>query len=305
MIVGSRTLARIMVLAAKVAPTGCTVLITGETGTGKEVVARTIHDHGNRSNGPFLAVNISNIPENLIESQLFGHTHGAFTGADSTREGVFVSAETGTLLLDEVDDLPLHLQPKLLRALETKAVHPVGSDCPRPVDVRIIAATSQNLDSLTEQGKFRLDLFYRLNVIHLEIPPLRERPEDIPLLANYFIDRFSRVFRKSSKALGPDAQAFMLRYSWPGNVRELEHVIEHAVILSEGDQIGLKDFPDELVAAHSDYPDNLKQAVSEFKRAFVKSTLDRCHGDSDEAARELGISVSTLYRTIETTSLAS
>jgi DNA-binding NtrC family response regulator len=237
---------RVLRLIEKIAPTESTVLITGESGTGKELVAGAIHQLSKRAEAVFLAVNAGALPDQLIESELFGHVRGAFTGADRERRGLFEQAAGGTLFLDEVAEMAPHLQVSLLRVLESGEIRPVGSSETRPVDVRVIAATNQDPLAAVRRGVLREDLFFRLNVFHLELPPLRERSEDIPILAAYFTERYSRALGKQVTRFSPDAQVALMRYDYPGNVRELEHAIERAVVLAESDTITLEDLPPSL-----------------------------------------------------------
>jgi DNA-binding NtrC family response regulator len=226
-----------------VAPTSSTVLILGESGTGKELVARAIHQMSPRSKKPFVAVNCGAIPKELVESELFGHVRGAFTGAHGARAGLFETADGGTILLDEVGDLPLAAQVKLLRVLQDGEIKRVGADEARTVDVRVLAATNVDLMSRIQAGQFRRDLYYRLNVIAIELPSLRERGDDVVLLANHYLQKFARSMQREPKQLGPDAVRALREYEWPGNVRELEHAIEHAMVLSQKDVICASDLP--------------------------------------------------------------
>jgi transcriptional regulator with GAF, ATPase, and Fis domain len=226
-----------------VGPTSSTVLILGESGTGKELAARAIHQQSPRAKKPFVAVNCGAIPKELVESELFGHVRGAFTGAQTARTGLFETADGGTILLDEVGDLPLAAQVKLLRVLQEGEIKRVGADETRNVDVRVLAATNVDLMSRIQAGHFRRDLYYRLHVIAIELPPLRERGEDALLLANHYLQKFARSMRRQSKRLAPDAVRALREYDWPGNVRELEHAIEHAMVLSQRDVISAQDLP--------------------------------------------------------------
>src|SRR5438093_1371681 len=223
-----------------------TVLVSGESGTGKELVARTIHRRGPLAAGPFVAINCAGLSETLLDSQLFGHRRGAFTGAVNDHDGVFRAAEGGTLFLDEVAEIPLPLQAKFLRAVEQREVTPLGASRPVPVDVRIVAATNRNLDAEIRAGRFRTDLFYRLNVVHVELPPLRDRPEDVPLLVDHFVQRFSREYRVAPKRVVAEAMERLRTHPWPGNVRELQNAIERAFALSLADTITLDDLPPAL-----------------------------------------------------------
>jgi len=266
-----------------------TVLIYGETGVGKELLARSIHFSGARRERPFVAVNCAAIPEELFESELFGFRKGAFTGASEHRRGLFQMANGGTLLLDEIGEMPLHLQSKLLRAIEEKKVTSVGSDRPVEVDVRFIATTNKDLHAEAERGTFRRDLFYRLAVMPILVPPLRERPEDIPMLAEHFLESANRRCKKSLRGIAPESRQALLAYPWPGNVRELENVIERAVIVSKGDVLtGLERF---LVPGGAHAPVDLSlpfrdakaRVVEEFERAYVAGLLD-VHGGKLTAA---------------------
>ncbi|HEX6925298.1 MAG TPA: sigma-54 dependent transcriptional regulator, partial [Longimicrobiaceae bacterium] len=235
-------------LAARVAPYPTTVLITGESGSGKEAVARAIHASSPRRDGPFVGVNCGAIPENLLESELFGHEKGAFTGAERARDGLFMEANRGTLFLDEIGELPLALQVKLLRALQERTIRPVGGAQEREVDVRVLAATSRDLVQEVEDGRFREDLFYRINVIHLHLPPLRTRPEDIQALAEHFLERHGSRLGIRPEPLTPELVTVLARYSWPGNVRELENVIERGLVLSGG-RLGEEHLPQHVRSA--------------------------------------------------------
>ena len=287
---------------ATVAPTEATVLITGESGTGKELVARALHSGSARADKPMVTVNCAALAENLLESELFGHEKGSFTGADRRREGRFVQANGGTLFLDEIGEMPLPLQAKLLRALQEGEVQRVGSDAPLTVDVRVLAATNRDLREEVARRRFREDLYFRLNVISLEVPPLRDRGEDIPVLAAHFLERFAGRNRKSIRGFSPQAVDSLLRYAWPGNVRELENAVERAVILCNGDLIPRRELPAAITEAAS--PEEASSAavgalaglpLDELERRAIGETL-RCTGDNkSEAARQLGITRATLH----------
>lgn len=287
---------------ATVAPTEATVLITGELGTGKELVARALHSGSARADKPMVTVNCAALAENLLESELFGHEKGSFTGADRRREGRFVQANGGTLFLDEIGEMPLPLQAKLLRALQEGEVQRVGSDAPLTVDVRVLAATNRDLREEVARRRFREDLYFRLNVISLEVPPLRDRGEDIPVLAAHFLERFAGRNRKSIRGFSPQAVDSLLRYAWPGNVRELENAVERAVILCNGDLITRRELPAAITEAAS--PEEASSAavgalaglpLDELERRAIGETL-RCTGDNkSEAARQLGITRATLH----------
>jgi two-component system response regulator AtoC len=297
-IVRSRSMATLMDFVRQVASSNATVLIEGESGSGKEVVARALHDASPRHERPFLAVNVTAIPEPLIESYLFGHEKGAFTGAEAFRQGLFRAASGGTLFLDEVGDLPLTYQVKLLRAIESKEILPVGSDRPIRVDTRLVAATNRDLKSFVEEKRFRTDLYYRLSAIRVRVPPLRERAEDIAALAQYFLDKHAKEHGRPVVGFDSAALRRLLTYGWPGNVRELSNVVERATIVCPGKIVGVGDLPPEVaggVAEGLDYQD----ALADFERAFIATTLERTGGDRREAARVLNISLATLYRRLE------
>ncbi|HIU18338.1 MAG TPA: sigma 54-interacting transcriptional regulator [Candidatus Avidesulfovibrio excrementigallinarum] len=283
-------------LIATVAPSDATVLITGESGTGKELVARAIQRAGTRQDKPFVTINCAAISESLLESELFGHEKGAFTGADRRRDGRFAQADGGTLFLDEIGELPLQLQAKLLRALQQGEVQRVGSDTPFVVDVRVIAATNRDLRQEVAEGRFREDLYYRLNVIGLEVPPLRRRKEDIPLLAGVFLKRFAQANRKDIKGFTPQAMALLNRYSWPGNVRELENAVERAVILCPGGFVSENELP-MAVREGGQEPagDAALLPLDEVERQTILATLRAVDDNKSEAARRLGITRATLH----------
>ena len=283
----------------KVAHTNATVLIQGESGTGKELVARSIHFNSERSDGPFLAVNCGALPESLLESELFGHTRGSFTGAVADKKGLFRSAAGGTIFLDEIGDMPQSLQVKLLRALQEHEVVPVGSSVPIKVDARIVAATNKRLETEVAEGRFREDLFYRLNVVDIEVPPLRERRDDIPLLVKHFVARSTREQNADVRTVSQDAMDALACYDWPGNVRELENVIERAVILSS-DNIDLASLPPKITAGNDDNFKQLNQpTLDELERKYVLDVLTSVEEDKAMAAGILGIDLSTLYRKLK------
>jgi DNA-binding NtrC family response regulator len=295
----SAAMAKVMALAAQVAPSATTVLIEGESGAGKEVVARSIHEGSPRRDRPFLAVNVSALPETLAESQMFGHEKGSFTGADASSEGWFRGARGGTLFLDEMGDLALPLQVKLLRVLETKEVLPVGSTRPVKVDVRIIAATNADLQQAVQAKRFRSDLYYRLSSFRIRVPALRERPEDIPALARHFLCRHRKDHGVAVEGFDPHAMSALLTYPWPGNVRELSNAVERAVVVCRGKLISPEDLPPEVTGAAATRGGTYQEAMAEFERALLASELERTGGDRREAARALGVSLATLYRRIE------
>ncbi len=287
--------------AAQAATSDATILILGESGTGKEVLAQYIFSNSTRALKPFITVNCAAIPENLMESELFGYKKGSFTGAYSDKKGRFQEANGGTIFLDEIGEMPLQLQSKLLRILQEGEVNPVGGQAQK-VDVRIIAATNKNLRKLVEGGQFREDLFYRLNVIPLQIPPLRQRPEDLHSLISFFISKYCKKNKKSNLSLSADSLRLMENYSWPGNVRELENAIERAVILCLGHQITPEDLPDELSNGEgSGLQFNLGSGMTleEIELTVIQNSLKKNHGDKARTAEELGISLRTIYRKLD------
>ncbi|MBI4614255.1 MAG: sigma-54-dependent Fis family transcriptional regulator [Planctomycetes bacterium] len=282
----------------QVAPVRTTVLITGETGTGKEVVARSIHASGPWRSEPFLAVNCAALPETLLESELFGHEKGAFTGAVGKKMGLFEAAGDGTLFLDEVGTLTLGSQAKLLRAVEGKQVTRVGSTRPQVVSARIIAATARDLQKAAKEGEFRDDLYFRLAVMEIHLPALRERRGDIPLFVEHFVRKFSAELGKRVKGVDPPTMQRLLTYSWPGNLRELQNIIERGVILARGEQIGLAQLPVSVSGDAPDVecPDDLRSARKAFEREHIRQVLAASGGNVHEAARRLGVDPATLYR---------
>jgi DNA-binding NtrC family response regulator len=286
---------------ARSARTPSNVLVTGESGVGKELVARAIHGAGPRRDGPFIAVNCGAIPEALLESQLFGHVRGAFTTAVQSNPGLFVAANGGTLLLDEIGDLPVPLQVKLLRAIEEGHVWPVGSTRPVPVDVRIVASTNRDLAGLVEAGRFREDLFYRLNVVHLKVPPLRERRSDIPLLVDRIIARLNAKLGTHVLGIERDALWALTTRPWKGNVRELENVLERAMVLGSGELIALGPLADGETTVGEAQPRDLREALRCFERQHLLSVIAETGSDKRAAARLLGISLASLYRKLNAT----
>jgi len=298
-IAASESMIRVLELIERAAEFKATVLLTGESGTGKEVLARAIHAQSGRREKPFVAVNCAAIPENLLESELFGHAKGAFTGADRAHRGLFLEADGGTLFLDEIGDLPTNLQVKLLRVLQEEEVRPVGETKARSVDVRVLAATAKRLEEEVATGGFREDLFYRLNVLRVEVPPLRERREDVPLLVDHFLARFRQTLGKPVRQVDDDALALMTRYAWPGNVRELENLMERAVILANGDRITRAQLPPQLEEPASAAGPregatptvfNLKLARRRFEAELIRKALHATQGNRTHAARLLEIS---------------
>lgn len=286
-------------LVEKVSSTSANVLIEGESGTGKELVARAIHFQSDRADKPFLAINCGALPESLLESELFGHVKGSFTGAVADKIGYFRSAAGGTLFLDEVGDMPPALQVKLLRALQEREVTPIGSSVPVRFDARIIAATNKRLETEMAEGRFREDLYYRLNVVEIDVPPLRERREDIPVLVEHFISSSARRQGIVEKEVSPAAKELLNNYDWPGNVRELEHVIERALILS-GDQIDVNDLPVKLTGNTSSAAgDDKFKSLDQVEREYILEVLESVSQDKAVAAKILGIDLSTLYRKLK------
>lgn len=295
----SKAMREIFRLIDLVADSMSNVLIVGESGTGKEMIARAIHFRSRRASGPFVPVNCSAIPEGLLESELFGHTRGAFTGAYTSRKGLFLEASGGTIFLDEIGDMGLGLQAKLLRVLQDRMVRPVGSNKSYPVDARVIAATHRDLKAMVREGTFREDLYYRLNVIPVRIPPLSERVEDIPLLVDHFLEKYAKAMGKPRKRITARAVAALQQRSWEGNVRELENIVERLVVLTPGDTIDVGDLPYAIAAeaAHFDMqrPEELP-TLEEMERRYVLQVLDRTGGNKEKAAKILGINRRTLYR---------
>lgn len=284
------------------APTDANVLVTGESGTGKELVSAAIHYNSGRKTMPFVKINCAAITESLLESELFGHEKGAFTGADRKRKGCFLAAHNGSLLLDEIGEMDLAVQAKLLRVIQEKEITPVGSDIGIPADVRIIAATNKDLKTLSEKGKFRQDLFYRLNVVNINVPPLRDRIEDIPLLATHFLKEFARKNRRTIQGFTPNAMDMMIRYEWEGNIRELKNCIERSVVLSQSDVISRQD----LKFLEANTPENHAAGInlgntplSKIEKDAVLATLKASDGNKSEAARRLGITRKTLLKKLK------
>jgi len=296
----SRRFLEVLKLAEQVAPTDSTVLIQGESGTGKEVLARYIHDHSSRADGPFLSINCGALPENLLESELFGHVKGSFTGAVRDKQGLFAAARGGSFFLDEVGEMPPSLQVKLLRVLQEREAIPVGSTEAVTVDVRIIAATNRELEEEIRRGAFRSDLFYRLNVIPVMLPPLRERRDDIVLLLESFLQRLATERNAEPKALSSDALDAVMVYDWPGNVRELENALEHAVALSAGRLIEPQHLPERITRRRKEplvQDRNYENPTLEvIERAYIMWVLQAEGGNKTRAAEALGIDPSTLYR---------
>ena len=295
-------------MVSKVAVTDSTVLVTGDSGTGKGIVARCIHKQSLRAGAPFIPINCGSIPENLLESEFFGHTKGAFTGADKTTKGLFAEADKGTVFLDEIGELPLHLQVKLLHVIEERQFRPVGSEKVRRVDVRIIAATNRDLEKMVAAGEFREDLYFRLNVINIQIPPLRERREDIESFIWFFLEHDADQYAAGRHlSIDSEAESILMNYDWPGNVRELENVIARALILSDGEKITAADLPAQITRANSSgkagatvsIDGSLRDKVQRYEYTLIQQTIKDMAGDRRAAAEKLGIGLSTLYRKIE------
>jgi two-component system response regulator HydG len=300
-IIGTSPAIREVIDTAKIAaPTDANILISGESGTGKELFAKAIHKNSKRNKKPLISVNCAALSETLLESELFGHEKGAFTGADKSRDGLFISADKGTIFLDEIGEIPLSMQVKLLRVLQEKEIQKVGSDKVTNIDVRVIVATNKNLEKEVEAGNFRQDLFYRLNVINVKVPPLRHRADDIPLLAQKFLDRYTKENNKEIKGFTPMAMDALVKYGWPGNVRELENIIERAIILCLGQYISEKDLPSNVLKDYE--PDNIAghdlsgggRTLDEIEGIALIETLKQTKGNKTEAAKILNITRTTL-----------
>ena len=295
----SQAMRKVMELVQNVASSNSTVLIRGESGTGKELVAREIYANSENRENPFIAINCASIPEQLLESELFGHVRGAFTDAVSDRKGYFELAGNGTILLDEIGDMPINLQGKLLRVLEEKEFVRVGDTELLRLNARILASTNKQLRELVESGVFRDDLYYRLNVIEIYVPSLKERRDDIPLLVDHFVKKYNSELKRQCVGLDNEAMSIFLSYAWPGNIRQLRNVIERAMILNrDNEYISISDLSDELTGNYSSMKagENLKDAVKVFETEYIRRVLTACNGNKEEAARRLGINPSTLYR---------
>ena len=299
----SRSMRAVYELIDRTAQSSASVLISGESGTGKEVLARTLTQLSPRARGPFVAINCAALPEPLLESELFGHARGAFTDARDARDGLLVQANGGTLFLDEIGELPLSLQPKLLRVLSERVVRPVGSDKEVPVDVRLICATNRDLEVAVAERRFRADLYYRINVVHIALPRLSARGEDVLVLAAHFLKRFAR--ERAGLGLSADAERALLGYPWPGNVRELQNCIERAVVLARSDCITREDLPEKVRAYRHEQPAPIAAAplelvaLEEVERRYILRVLDAVHGNKSKAAQVLGLDRKTLYRRLE------
>ena len=297
----SDSIEKVFRVMEKVARTDSSVLITGESGTGKELVARAIHFSSERANNRFLPINCGALPENLLESELFGYKRGAFTGAGQDKVGLLKAADKGTILLDEIGELPLALQVKLLRALQEREAYPLGANDPVAFDVRVLCATNRNLESEVKAGRFREELLYRINVININLPGLRERQDDIPLLANHFLRKYEKSLSRTGMRFSKGAMRLLINYAWPGNVRELENTVERAAILAETDVIHSHDLPDKLRSTSPVMAsiENTGLTLEELEREHIKRVLEKVEHDKVKAAQVLGIHLSTLYRKVQ------
>jgi transcriptional regulator with PAS, ATPase and Fis domain len=273
------------------------VLISGETGTGKELVARRIHNLSPRAKGPFVTINCGAIPENLLESELFGHVKGSFTGAVATRNGKFQAADGGTLFLDEIGELPLHLQVKLLRALQERTVTKVGDTKSETVDIRVLSASNRELEKEIKQGNFREDLFYRINVVNLHLPALRDRGEDIGAIAKYLLSKYAEEFSAKVKGFAPAAMIAMRKYHWPGNIREVENKLKQAVVLADKIHVNAEDL--DIRPADFEPVMPLAQAKEDFQKSYINEILARNNGNRTKTARDLGVDPRTIFRHLE------
>ncbi len=303
----SRAIRKVETFVSRVAHQDATVLIRGESGTGKELVARSIHHDSPRADRPFVAINCAAIPEPLLESELFGHEKGAFTGAVSVKKGKLEAAEDGTLFLDEIGELAPLLQAKLLRALQQREFERVGGNRAIRFGARVVAATNKDLEKAIKSGEFRQDLYYRLNVVSVTVPPLRERREDIPLLALYFANKFAATCRRPFKGISPQARTILLNYSWPGNVRELENAIEHAMVLGVSDEILPEDLPVALLEEQAPFTEDSRYhaVINDTKRKLIRDALHSCSGSFPEAAKSLGIHPKYLFRLVRNLNMKS
>jgi Nif-specific regulatory protein len=302
----SRAISRVAEFIRRVAKGDSTVLIRGESGTGKELVARAIHANSQRATKPFVAINCAAIPETLLESELFGHEKGAFTGAAATKKGKFEAAEDGTLLLDEIGEMPPLLQAKLLRVLQQREFERLGSTRLMPLNARVIAATNKNLEHAIKAGEFRQDLFYRLNVVSVALPPLRDHREDIPALALHFASKFAAKSKRGFKGISAEARSLLMQYSWPGNIRELENAMEHAIVLGLTDEILPEELPEPLLEEQlSETAALYHNTLNQTKKQLVITAMDNAKGNHIEAARLLGIHPKYLHRLIKNLNLKS
>ena len=297
----SDAIQKVFAVMEKVVPSKANILITGESGTGKGLVAQAIHESGPRNNKPFISINCGAIPENLLESELFGHKKGSFTSAIDDKKGLITMANGGTLFLDEVGELPLPLQVKLLHVIQNRELTPVGDTRVITVDVRVIAATNADLVQRVKDGRFREDLYYRLNVIEIRIPSLRERKDDIPLLIKHYLSVFADEAGKNVKDIDYEVMKSMLAYDWPGNIRELRNSLERAVVLSEGEMITLHDLPDKLrtIDVEGIPTSSLRQALDDYEREYIRRSMTESKGNKEATAERLGIDLATLYRKLK------
>jgi DNA-binding NtrC family response regulator len=300
-VANAESMIRIIDTLEKVIPTKSNILLLGESGTGKGLIAEMIHCNSPRRGLPFISINCSAIPEGLLESELFGYKKGAFTGAIADKPGMITLAHQGTLFLDEIGDMPIALQAKLLKVLETGEVFPLGDTRPRQVDLRIVSATNRDLEAHVKAGLFREDLYWRLNVIEIKIPPLRERPEDIEMMARHFLRKYADEHGKNVAAIDADSLAALVEYQWPGNVRELKNVIERAVVLTEGDTIMLSDLPEKVVGKRRSLQvcSSLRVCLNNYEHHLLQSTLRARNYNKEAAAQTLGIDLATLYRKLK------
>ncbi len=294
----SKKIQKLFQLLFRIAPTNSTVLIRGESGTGKELIARAIHYHSPRKEAPFIPVNCAALPETLLEAELFGHEKGAFTDARYRKMGLFQMADKGTIFLDEISDMSLRMQAKILRVIQERSFYPLGSTEPVRVDVRILAATNKDLENMMKEGTFREDLYYRLNVVYIHVPPLRERKEDIPLLAQYFLTKYNSLHGKRVKGISPQVTDQLCRYRWPGNVRELENVMERATILSDGKVILPENLPSHLQPALSSEKPS-PSSIEEAEKKLILDALQATRGNQSKASQLLGIHRNTLRRKLK------
>jgi DNA-binding NtrC family response regulator len=296
----SPQISQVLDILSKVIPTRSNILLLGESGTGKGLIAEIVHGNSQRKDKPFISINCSAIPENLLESELFGYRKGAFTGAASDKKGLITMADQGTLFLDEIGDMPVGLQAKVLKVLETGEVLPLGETKPRFVDIRLVAATNKDLEEQIRKGLFREDLYYRLNVIEVKIPPLRERREDIEVLARHFVEKYCRENNKRVVGISEEAMAALLSYPWPGNIRELRNVIERAVVLSGSDTIGPAELPEKIRSRDgSRTTGTLKDRLDSCEETIIREMLQANDWNKEDTARQLGVDLATLYRKIK------